>query len=196
MFIGKLETVGRSAREIWRRQLDMGDNEAVVTVNTDAMGNIYVTGTIDDEFANSEIEDNADVWLARYNADGGRQWYQLITNTIGEDAVADVVIDPGGYIYVAGHTKGEVASAVEGEQDLWVAKYLPDCSELWRQQHAVTDEDRCFGLSLDGKGNIYLAGTTEPQGAVPNDAWVSRLREEPATPAEVWALMRAYMLGQ
>jgi hypothetical protein len=196
VFVGKLQAGGQGIREAWRRQLDMGDNEAVTAVNTDAMGNIYLTGTIDDEFANSEIDENADVWLARYNADGGRQWYQLITNTTGEDAVADVMVDPGGYIYVAGHTKGEVASAVNGEQDLWVAKYLPDSTELWRQQHAITDEDRCFGLALDGKGNIYLAGITEPQGALPNDAWVARLREEPATPAEVWALMRAYMLGQ
>ena len=195
VFVGKLQVEGRGIREIWRRQLDAGDNEIITDVVTDAHGNIYIAGTIDDEIANSEIEQNADVWLARYNSDGGRQWYQLLTNTTGEDSVASVLVDPGGYIYVAGHTTGEVASTVDGEQDIWVAKYLPDGTELWRDQRAVTDEDRCYGLGLDEKGNVYLAGVTDPQGALPNDVWVSRLREEPQTPAEVWALMRAYMLG-
>ena len=197
VFVGKLDIHNPEAKEVWRRQLEAGETEVVTAIATDASSNIYVVGVIDDEISSPEVESGTDAWLAKYSRDGQRQWFKRLTQSVGNDHASGLVIDDGGYIYVAGHTNAEIVAGQRGgEQDVWIGKYMPDGSNLWIQQHAVTDDDTCHGVALDQAGNLYLAGTTEPQGAFPNDGWISRLREEPETPMELWALMRAYTVGK
>ncbi|MEO0565283.1 MAG: SBBP repeat-containing protein, partial [Chloroflexota bacterium] len=160
VFVGKMApTLNGDIEEVWRRQLDAGHGEKVTAIDTDDSSSIYVTGVIDDENLSPEVEETRDVWLAKYSRDGQRQWYKRTTQSVAEDVSAALVVDDGGYVYVAGHTTGElVPGGTVGERDIWIAKYMPDGSELWRYQHGITDDDYCYGLALDAKGNIYIAG--------------------------------------
>jgi hypothetical protein len=192
VFVGKLRPSTTGADELWRRQLDVGEGEVVNAITTDTDGSVYLAGVIDNAVGGHELETSMDAWLSKYSRDGHQMWFQALTASNSEDVATTVTVDRGGYIYVAGHTTGVMVQGYSaGDQDIWLAKYLPDGSELWLSQRAITDSDSCVGLALDTQGFLYIAGVTVPQGAFPSDGWVARLREEPETPGELWSLIRA-----
>jgi hypothetical protein len=180
--------------EDWRRQLDSGESEDINSIAADPDGSVYIVGETDGEFSKGERAGGMDAWMAKYGVDGQRRFLRHITSSSGDDVAMSVTCDAAGYVYVAGHTSGElIAGAASGERDVWLAKYLPNGDELWRYQMGITDDDTVEGVALDSDGNIYMVGTTDPNGSFANDGWVGRYREEAETVGEMWALVNARM---
>ena len=128
----------------WLRTLDGGGRDAASAIETDAAGNVYMTGSSAGGFYSM---------TAKYNAAGDRLWVQSFT-TIGEgDAGVDLAVDPAGNVYVTGYNV-ETATSF----DIITIKYSPGGSELWvRRYDFQNGEDVPAAIALDASG-IYVTG--------------------------------------
>jgi Beta-propeller repeat len=99
--------------------------------------------------------------------------------TTGFDMGNSITVDKYGNVYVAGATSGGLGGPNQGNRDIWFAKYDPKGNEIWRQQIGSDNFDFPFGIAVDGKGNVYLSGSTQGNlgtlsGDVLSDAWVAK----------------------
>jgi hypothetical protein len=74
-------------------------------------------------------------------------------------------VDDAGNVYVAGSTAGDMdgvgfGDPLFGGTDFFLAKFDPDGSFLGTRQLGTTATDEANGVSVDGAGNVYVAGST------------------------------------
>ncbi len=71
---------------------------------------------------------------------------------IGEEAYTgvptEILLDPYGYIYVAGYESG----------NMWLVKYENNGSKLWKVTWDSGEDDYCYSMGLDSDNNVYLFG--------------------------------------
>ena len=116
-------------------------------------------------------------------------------------AALRVQVDPDGFAYVAGITKGEgfpvTRDAVQptyagGESDAFLVKLSPDGRIVYGTYLGGVGADIANALALDGSGDVFVGGTTSSddfagQRGVRNeggDTFVSRLRLADAGPLD------------
>jgi hypothetical protein len=108
----------------WTQLLGSGDEDEGHGVAVDASGAVYVTGDTWgglDNNANAGL-DWVDIFLVKYDSNGVKQWTRQI-GTPSNDVAYGVVVD-GGYIYVAGYTKGGLdGNTNAGGSDIFLVKY-------------------------------------------------------------------------
>ncbi|MEZ5424758.1 MAG: SBBP repeat-containing protein [Pyrinomonadaceae bacterium] len=136
---------------------DRGNDVAV-----DSNKNIYVVGntkgTVDP--SNPNPNSNFDVWLAKYDNIGSRQWIRQLGGN-GEDVVAEVAVDGAGNIFIGGSTNDVLpgdGNSHAGNTDYWIAKYNTAGNRQWLKQGGTTGQDGKFGLKIipDGAGGARL----------------------------------------
>ena len=102
--------------------LGTASNEVGCGVATDASGTIYVTG---ETWGSLGGETNAglnDIFLARYDGSGTRQWVKLL-GTASNDYGYGVATDASGNIYITGHTRGNLGGETNaGGSDIFLAR--------------------------------------------------------------------------
>src|SRR5690606_27207264 len=108
-------------------------------IAADDYGNVYVTGQFEKEayFGSGAGADtitsagNADVFLAKYDADGTYRWTNRIGGT-GIDQSRDVAVDAKGNVYITGYYEGVAdfgpsddteTLTTAGNSDAFVARY-------------------------------------------------------------------------
>ncbi|MGQ9692869.1 MAG: SBBP repeat-containing protein [Thermaceae bacterium] len=74
----------------------------------------------------------------------------LFSETVELIAVA---LDPKGYIYAGGYVGGL-------DEDIYLVKLDPSGKVLWTKRFGTGSNDGVFGLAVDAKGNLYIAGHT------------------------------------
>ena len=93
----------------------------------------------------------------------------------GLDAGDAIAVDGAGNTYVAGHynsasiTIGTTTLTNLGSgttNDMFVAKYSPAGAVLWATRLGGTGEDVASAITVDGTGNVFVAGTFENSIAV------------------------------
>ncbi|MGV2829409.1 SBBP repeat-containing protein [Myxosarcina sp. GI1(2024)] len=194
--LGDLAEDNAGAYDIWLAQLDSEGNilwsekfgsedyEFPWGIDTDSRGNVYITGWTLGELGG----DNAgayDVWLAKYDRDGDRQWIQQF-GTSGDDGTGtffgDLEIDSNDNIYLTGYTDSDLGGANAGSYDPWVAKYDSNGKQHWIRQFGSPNFDYGGSISSDNNGNLYVTGATEGSlgalnaGAI--DGWIAKLDAE------------------
>ena len=76
------------------------------------------------------------------------------------DYGAGIVADGAGHVYVAGTTGGELALP-----NGFLHKYDDSGALIWDRDVGTSDmDDEYSAVALDGIGNLYVSGTTSPQG--------------------------------
>jgi hypothetical protein len=86
-------------------------------------------------------------------------WTKLVGTNL-EDKAQAIAADAAGNVYIAGYTAGGFSGATNaGEFDVFVAKLNAD-GTVWVQQIGGSGADIAYGVSVDGAGNVYVAGTT------------------------------------
>lgn len=123
-------------------------------IAVDTNGNVYLAGSTD-----SFGEGLGDFLLCKYNSIGVLQWAKTWGGTAYEYATA-ITIDGSNNLYVTGST----LSFGEGDNDFVMLKYNSAGTLLMQRTWGGSDEDRAFGITVDGDGNIYLVGNTESFG--------------------------------
>src|SRR5262245_1189901 len=127
--------------------MTIGGNGVYVVGNTD--------GTVDPLNPN---QGGTDVWLARYNIAGQRQWIRQL-GTGAEDRVTEVVADNSGNVFIGGYTMGAFPGyGNPGNYDFWVASYNSSGVFQWVTQDGTSGQDGKYGLAIapDGSGGGKL----------------------------------------
>jgi len=123
----------------------------VKALQVDSVGNIVVTGHP------YSAATNTDYCTIKYAPDGQIIWERLYNNPtpIPVDVPSDLAIDNNGNVYVTGRSGGGADNAT--------IKYDSSGTRLWVQHYTPCMENPF--LSVDGVGNVYLAGHSLGDGS-------------------------------
>jgi hypothetical protein len=150
-------------------------------VAVDSSNNVYVTGvTTARDFpttANAlepayQFMSNTNSFLTKFDATGGSLIYStyLLGNNVEEGA--DVDVDAGGNVNVAGRTASTNFRTMNAYQlnnagmfDAFVMKFAPAVGNNYVLTYSTylggNNSDEAGSLALDGAGRVYLTGTTQ-----------------------------------
>lgn len=174
MFLAKYDTNGNY---VWARGFGGGNGMEGTQITLDINNNCIVTGnkwaTYDLDpgpgVANVNQISTVDCFLAKYDNNGNYILAFGLGGSVANSSVAgtQVVTDPSGDIYLAGFfTKltdfdpaagTSTLNSVNGA-DVFFAKYDANGNYQWAKSFGSGNDDYCHGLTLDGLGNICMAG--------------------------------------
>ena len=110
-------------------------------------------------------------------------WVNAIGGAAGDEIIQSTVVDASGNVYISGSFKGTVnfnpngtASNLTsvGLSDAFFAKYTSAGLLVWVKQLGAGGSDEVYAMTVDGSGNVYIAGyfngtvDFDPNAAVAN----------------------------
>jgi len=144
----------------WTKKLGTWQNDLANGVATDSSGNFYVTGFTYQDLDGNTSAGNADLFVAKYNSSGTKQWTKQL-GTSKHDRARGVVTDSSGNVYVTGDTYGGLdGNTNAGYNDLFVVKYNSSGTKQWTKQLGTSSTDLANGVATDPSGNVYVTGGT------------------------------------
>jgi hypothetical protein len=135
-----------------------GKIDSPVAIAVDANGNVYVTGnSVDNTW--TQGHESQDMFTLKYNALGVEQWRRVENipgsySTNVHDRVGDLAVDAAGNVYLGGYTSTDHVTGY----DLFAIKYSTSGVREWLSRYTTYDSDEGMFISLDGSGNVYVAG--------------------------------------
>ena len=159
---------------IWVKGVGGTSGDGGYGIAVDENGNIYLTGlyagTVDFDpgsgTSNLTSAGFGDIFVLKLDAGGNFVWAKSMGGTSGENGF-DIAVDGNGHVITTGFFDGtadfdpgagtsNLTSA--GQSDIFLSKLDTNGNFLWARQVGGTDFDRGFEVTVDGNGNIYLAG--------------------------------------
>jgi Subtilase family/Secretion system C-terminal sorting domain/Beta-propeller repeat len=138
---------------VWREVYDgSGLEDAANAIDTDAQGNVYVTGFT------KNGDSSKDILTIKYDSDGAKVWANVLKSPDpqGKARGNKITVDTFGNVFITGEME------IKGSQDIIVLQYDTDGSLEWHETYANTDEslEKATGILLDSEGKIYVTGKT------------------------------------
>ena len=144
----------------WARQLGSSNSENIRSTVLDAEGNLYVSGYTEGSLPGNTNQGGRDVFVAKYDANGTRQWVRQLGSSNSED-IQSTVLDTAGNLYVSGYTEGSLpGNTNQGGRDVFVAKYDSNGTRLWVRQLGSSNSEDIRSTVLDAADNLYVSGYT------------------------------------
>ena len=158
LFVTKYNAAGVSQ---WASQLGNANADYPYGLAVDGSGNVYVTGTTSGAFDGNTAAGQQDIFLVKYDSAGAKAWSrQYGTGTT--DWALGIAVSGAGDVYVAAAFDDDIDSSTNaGGFDAGVIKYNTAGTRQWTRQFGTVADDYSYGITLDGSGNVYVAGTTE-----------------------------------
>jgi hypothetical protein len=160
----------------WVRQFGTSNAEQCFGAAADTLGNVYVSGFTTGSLG-APLDGAGDTFLRKFNSSGSTVWTQQF-GTAASEISTGVSTDLLGNAYITGWTRGDLGGVNAGMDDAFLIKYDPLGNRLWTRQIGTSGVDQSNGVSADGLGNIYIAGTTDGSlagtSAGGNDAFVAK----------------------
>jgi Secretion system C-terminal sorting domain/Beta-propeller repeat len=142
------------------------------TCNVDATGNVYLAGYTQSS-SNIALGGHqntfagiGDVFLAKFNTTGVRQWATYYGGSGTENG--SCAVDAVGNVYLAGGTESNSNIASSGHQntfggrsDAFLVKFNASGVRQWATYYGGGDDDGGSSCAVDAIGNVYLAGSTK-----------------------------------
>ena len=191
---GWLSKYDSNGNELWSKQFGTSEAELIFDLAT-YESNVYVTGNTTGGLGNNTNQGGVDVYLAKYNTDGDREWIEQFGTSTFEDYTS-ITTDTSGNVYLSGHTVGSLAGdnqnlgqvlgqGVDGgvpSTDPYVFKFDSDGNELWKTQLGTVTLDDNWGVAIDRDSNVFLGGNTKGDFGGENassageyDSWLVKL---------------------
>ena len=114
---------------------------------------------------------NADVLIAKFQANGSLAWAQTLGGS-DNDYGASLAIAPDGSLLLTGHT----LSFGAGVQDVLLAKFQANGSLAWAQTLGGTGAENGNSLAIDADGSLALTGSTNSFGAGSYDILIAKFQ--------------------
>lgn len=156
----------------WARSIGGLGFDVGRAVATDPEGNAIIVGSFSGstQIGGSILTGfgGMDAFVAKYTSDGNLLWARVISGP-EEDMARGVVADQSGNIYVVGHFTDTVVFAITstdtvaarsaGGQDVFVAKYSPDGTLLWRVTGGGAEDDTATDIDqYRWSGKLFISG--------------------------------------
>ena len=143
----------------WSLQTGGPQNDSPLGLSVAPDGSIYVGGYTEGDYA-SPNQGSADVWLARYNADGEELWRHQFGGPAWDRGFDVTAFDGGAYI--TGYTASTLDPGTDlGGFDGFAAKYDADGNQAWVRHVGTDATDWGQGSALAPDGGLYVTGYTE-----------------------------------
>ena len=146
----------------------LGPNEAIyISGATNSIINIATPGAFRPTHTAGAPASDQDVFLAKFDSSGVRQWGTYYGG-LSDDLSVALCADSAGNVYMAGYTGSDTGIATPGslqpvygggDYDAYIAKFSSSGDRLWATYYGGTSFDYCTGISSDG-ASIFVAGTT------------------------------------
>jgi chitodextrinase len=148
----------------WRVQVGSPADEEANGVVVDGSGNIYWAGYTEGSLSGQIQIGGRDVFLKKYSYDSmtatlAKVWDKQF-GTPQDDAAYGVAMDGSGNAYVTGYTAGSLDGTNAGGNDIFLARYDPSGTQLWKTQLGTFQDDSARAVVVDGSANAFIAGTT------------------------------------
>ena len=166
IFIVKYDSAGTIK---WAKKAGGASNDYAYALNTDASGNLYVTG----DFSGSANFDDStlvsagmkDAFIAKYDSAGVLIWAKKAGGN-KDDAGNGIYADNSGNVFLTGSftdsasfgTAPNVGITSNGASDIFIAKYDAAGNLLWVNKAGGKNNDAGNSIEKDGFGNIYITG--------------------------------------
>lgn len=177
IFVQKIDSEGNL---VWAKSFGGPFFDYGTSVETDELGNVYVTGVYEDVVtfasgdATSELTSSGaqDIFVLKLSPEGDFIWVKSMGGTGYEEATS-IGTDGNGAIYVSGYfnepgdydpgeTEFELTS--NGGQDGFVVKLSNEGSFEWAHNFGSEDQLLALGMDVNDFGDVFLTGPF--QGAV------------------------------
>jgi hypothetical protein len=152
--------------QTWVTQLGTSEYDFGHALAPDGMGGAFVTGTTNGSLGGPNSGDT-DVFLARYDAEGGLVWITQFGTSDGQNAHA-LASDGAGGVFVAGGAWGNLGGLNAGISDVYVARYNAAGQQTWITQFGTSSSEQAYGLAPNGLGGVFVAGPTNGHLGGPN----------------------------
>lgn len=167
-FVARFDSKGT---EKWARQFGSSGNDGASSVAVSAAGAVLIAGYTDGVLPGQASAGGNDVFVGRFDRDGGRLWLRQFGTASAESCNGTPrVAATRGSAYVATNTCGAFPGYdLQGPQDAVIAKFAAaDGREVWVRQFGTPDLDWTSGIAVRGSdnngGGIVAVGSTD--GAV------------------------------
>jgi hypothetical protein len=168
IFVAKYDVSGSL---IWARSAGGIEYEKSTSVTYDNSGNVYIcglyTGTVTfggNTTINCTTDDYADMFVAKYDANGNFQWVRHAGST-GRDEAKSIKCDAAGNVYVAGffsngcQFESQILNTYNGPwYDIFLAKYDTNGNLVWVKKAGGDFDDVAWGLTMDISGKLFITG--------------------------------------
>lgn len=178
VYLRKFDAAGQL---VWSRLLGASERASGFAIATDANGNVAIAGKVSDRLTTTAIGGGDDSFVTKYDSEG-REVFTRQVAPVSDDQANALAFGADGSLYVAGQTKGAVASGVThgGGVDAYVMKLSSTGGFAYARQFGGASDDRATSIAVDGNGDIIL-GTVEA-----GEAKVRKLLSSDGTSPSVW----------
>ncbi len=159
-FVMKLDPSGTTV--LWTQQFGTADIDQARALAVDsASGAVVIAGETYGDLGDVNTNaGNADLFIAKFNTAGVKQWTQQAGSASNDNAWA-VAMDASGNIFASGESRGSVDDQSNaGLDDVLVVKYNASGVKQWARQIGTGKTDRAYGIVADAAGSVYLTGAT------------------------------------
>lgn len=154
---------GTGADQAYRTRTDLSGNIFIAGWTTSATG-IATVGSYQATSAG-----NTNIYVAKFNATGVRQWGTYVGNNAAEQAYG-CAVDASGNVFICGDeftTGTEVASVGchqasfgGGTSDAFLMKFSPTGAKLWGTHYGGTTSEIAYSCATTATGDVVIAGYT------------------------------------
>lgn len=172
VFVQKLDTEGNL---VWVASFGGAFFDYGTGIETDADGNVYVTGvyqeTVDFDPSGETFEltsaGSEDIFVLKLDADGNFEWARGM-GSAGYEEPTSVGVDENGAVYVSGYFsetgdydpgEGEYLLESNGAQDAFVVRLDADGNLDWARNFGGDEQELSLGMDVAPNGDLYLSGT-------------------------------------
>jgi|GEM_PF-1702642 len=189
-YVAKLNGNGSLA---WNTFLGGSGTDSGNGIAVDGSGNVYVTGysTANWGAPQRAYSSGYDAFAAKLNSSGGLTWNTFLGQS-GTDTGSAITADGSGNAYVAGWSDGTWGSPMRAfttgsSRNGFVAKLNSTGSNIWNTFLGGSGLNTPNGISVDGSGNVFVAGVDTVTWGTPvqafsgnNDAFAVKLNSSGA----------------